>query len=149
MMSKKENNYCVIMAGGVGSRFWPFSREEKPKQFLDFFGTGRSLLQMTIDRFRPIVPVENMFIVTNIAYKHLILEQVPDIKESQILCEPARRNTAPCIAYATAHIRALCRRRLGNPTPNGSTDAHRQSDRSELFTRTGVVEKNHDPLGIE
>ena len=96
------------MAGGVGSRFWPFSREEKPKQFLDFFGTGKSLLQMTIDRFRPIVPVENMFIVTNIAYKHLILEQIPDIKESQILCEPARRNTAPCIAYATAHIRALC-----------------------------------------
>lgn len=149
MMSKKENNYCVIMAGGVGSRFWPFSREEKPKQFLDFFGTGRSLLQMTIDRFRLIVPVENMFIVTNIAYKHLILEQVPDIKESQILCEPARRNTAPCIAYATAHIRALCRRRLGNPTPNGSTDDHRQSDRAELFTRSGVGEKNNDPLGID
>ena len=137
------------MAGGVGSRFWPFSREEKPKQFLDFFGTGRSLLQMTIDRFRPIVPVENMFIVTNIAYKHLILEQVPDIKESQILCEPARRNTAPCIAYATAHIRALCRRRLGNPTPNGSTDDHRQSDRAELFTRSGAGEKNNDPLGID
>ena len=149
MMSKKENNYCVIMAGGVGSRFWPFSREEKPKQFLDFFGTGRSLLQMTIDRFRPIVPVENMFIVTNIAYKHLILEQVPDIKESQILCEPARRNTAPCIAYATAHIRALCRRRLGNPTPNGSTDDHRQSDRAELFTRSREGEKNNDPLGID
>ena len=137
------------MAGGVGSRFWPFSREEKPKQFLDFFGTGRSLLQMTIDRFRPIVPVENMFIVTNIAYKHLILEQVPDIKESQILCEPARRNTAPCIAYATAHIRALRRRRLGNPTPNGSTDDHRQSDRAELFTRSREGEKNNDPLGID
>lgn len=134
MMSKKENNYCVIMAGGVGSRFWPFSREEKPKQFLDFFGTGRSLLQMTIDRFRPIVPVENMFIVTNIAYKHLILEQVPDIKESQILCEPARRNTAPCIAYATAHIRALCRRRLGDPTP---------------ALPSGAGEKNNDPLGID
>ena len=137
------------MAGGVGSRFWPFSREEKPKQFLDFFGTGRSLLQMTIDRFRPIVPVEHMLIVTNIAYKHLILEQVPDIKESQILCEPARRNTAPCIAYATAHIRALCRRRLGNPTPNGSTDDHRQSDRAELFTRSREGEKNNDPLGID
>ena len=137
------------MAGGVGSRFWPFSREEKPKQFLDFFGTGRSLLQMTIDRFRPIVPVENMFIVTNITYKHLKLEQVPDIKESQILCEPARRNTAPCIAYATAHIRALCRRRLGNPTPNGSTDDHRQSDRAELFTRSREGEKNNDPLGID
>ena len=112
-MTKKENNYCVIMAGGVGSRFWPFSREEKPKQFLDFFGTGRSLLQMTVDRFRPLVPIENVFIVTNVAYKQLIREQVPDISEGQILCEPARRNTAPCIAYATAHIRALCLRRAG------------------------------------
>lgn len=107
-MTKKENNYCVIMAGGIGSRFWPYSRENKPKQFLDFFGTGRSLLQMTVDRFRPIVPIENMFIVTNVAYKQIIMEQVPDLKEVQILCEPARRNTAPCIAYATAHIRALC-----------------------------------------
>ena len=101
----KSNNYCVIMAGGIGSRFWPFSREEKPKQFLDFFGTGRSLLQMTVDRFRPIVPIENMIVVTNVAYKELILEQIPDMHESQILCEPARRNTAPCIAYATAWIK--------------------------------------------
>ncbi len=102
----KSNNYCVIMAGGIGSRFWPFSREEKPKQFLDFFGTGRSLLQMTVDRFRPIVPIENMIVVTNVAYKNLILEQIPDMHESQILCEPARRNTAPCIAYAVAWIKA-------------------------------------------
>jgi len=110
-MTKKENNYCVVMAGGVGSRFWPYSRAEKPKQFLDFFGTGRSLLQMTVDRFRPMVPIENVFIVTNVAYKQIILEQIPDLSESQILCEPARRNTAPCIAYATAHIRALCLQR--------------------------------------
>ena len=137
MMSKKENNYCVIMAGGVGSRFWPFSREEKPKQFLDFFGTGRSLLQMTIDRFRPIVPVENMFIVTNIAYKHLILEQVPDIKESQILCEPARRNTAPCIAYATAHIRALCLRRVG------MTAANQDWTRPEMKANIVVAASDH------
>ena len=94
------------MAGGVGSRFWPYSTEQKPKQFLDFFGTGRSLLQMTVDRFRPIVPIQNVLIVTNVAYKETILEQIPDLQESQILCEPARRNTAPCIAYATAHISA-------------------------------------------
>ena len=87
------------MAGGIGSRFWPYSRVEKPKQFLDFFGTGRSLLQMTVDRFRPIVPIENMVIVTNVAYRDIILEQIPDMQEEQILCEPARRNTAPCIAY--------------------------------------------------
>jgi len=105
-MAENETNYCVIMAGGIGSRFWPFSRAEKPKQFLDFFGTGRSLLQMTVDRFRPIVPIRNMVIVTNVAYKAIILEQIPDMKEEQILCEPARRNTAPCIAYATAWIKA-------------------------------------------
>jgi len=101
---EKENNFCVIMAGGIGSRFWPYSRNNRPKQFLDFFGTGRSLLQMTVDRFRPLVPIENMVIVTNVAYKQLILEQIPDMQEEQILCEPARRNTAPCIAYATAWI---------------------------------------------
>ena len=101
------------MAGGVGSRFWPFSRNDRPKQFLDFFGTSRSLLQMTVDRFRPLVPIENMLVVTNIAYKQLILEQVPDLEEKQILCEPARRNTAPCIAYAVSHIRAMCLRKAG------------------------------------
>lgn len=106
------------MAGGVGSRFWPFSRTDKPKQFLDFFGTGKSLMQMTVDRFRPLVPITNVFIVTNVAYKQIILEQIPDLKEEQILCEPARRNTAPCIAYATAHIRALCLRRAGLTAQN-------------------------------
>jgi mannose-1-phosphate guanylyltransferase len=105
-MTEYQNNFCVIMAGGIGSRFWPFSRAEKPKQFLDFFGTGRSLLQMTVDRFRPIIPIENVLIVTNVAYKDLILEQIPDLKDEQILCEPARRNTAPCIAYAVAAIKS-------------------------------------------
>ncbi|MBR2487454.1 MAG: mannose-1-phosphate guanylyltransferase [Paludibacteraceae bacterium] len=95
------------MAGGVGSRFWPFSRNHKPKQFLDFFGTGRSLLQMTIDRFRPIVPIENILIVTNVLYRDQVLEQIPDLKAEQVLCEPARRNTAPCIAYAAARIKAM------------------------------------------
>jgi mannose-1-phosphate guanylyltransferase len=104
---EKANNYCVIMAGGVGSRFWPFSRNSKPKQFLDFFGTGRSLLQMTIDRFRPIVPIEHILIVTNVAYRDQVLEQIPDLQSSQVLCEPARRNTAPCIAYAMARIKAM------------------------------------------
>ena len=104
-----KNNYCVIMAGGVGSRFWPFSRNHKPKQFLDFFGTGRSLLQMTIDRFRPIVPIENILIVTNVLYRDQVLEQIPDLTPEQVLCEPARRNTAPCIAYAAARIKAMAK----------------------------------------
>ena len=134
-MTESKNNYCVIMAGGVGSRFWPFSRENKPKQFLDFFGTGRSLLQMTVDRFRPIVPIENMFIVTNISYKQTILEQIPDMKESQILCEPARRNTAPCIAYATAHIRALCLQRAYGWTKD-------ECKQLEGYTKEGSMKGN-------
>ena len=107
------NNYCVIMAGGIGSRFWPYSRNARPKQFLDFFGIGRSLIQMTVDRFRSLVPIENVLIVTNVLYKDIILEQIPDIKPSQVLCEPARRNTAPCIAYAYAHIKGLIARKNG------------------------------------
>lgn len=102
-----KNNYCVIMAGGVGSRFWPFSTNKKPKQFLDFFGTGRSFLQMTFDRFSKIVPVENIYIASNSDYKDLILEQLPEISENQVLLEPARRNTAPCIAYAMNKIYTL------------------------------------------
>lgn len=95
------------MAGGVGSRFWPFSRNNRPKQFLDFMGTGRSLLQMTFDRFAKILPVENILVVSNFAYRDMILEQLPLIKPSQVLLEPARRNTAPCIAYAAARIRSI------------------------------------------
>ncbi len=102
-----KNNYCVIMAGGIGSRFWPVSRDGLPKQFLDFFGTGRSLLQMTFDRFTPIVPVENILIVTNRIYKELILEQLPDLSPHQVLLEPHRRNTAPCVAYAISRIKAM------------------------------------------
>ncbi|MEI8274041.1 MAG: mannose-1-phosphate guanylyltransferase [Paludibacter sp.] len=102
-----QNNYCIIMAGGVGSRFWPFSRNDRPKQFLDFFGTGRSLLQMTFDRVRHLVPAENILIVSNVIYKELILEQLPEINANQVLLEPNRRNTAPCIAYAVNRIKAI------------------------------------------
>jgi mannose-1-phosphate guanylyltransferase len=107
-----NNNYCVIMSGGIGSRFWPASRTTYPKQFLDFFGTGRSLLQQTFDRFRQIIPVENIYIVTNKIYKDLTLGQLPELKEHQILLEPQRRNTAPCIAFAANRIRAI------NPNAN-------------------------------
>ena len=102
-----NNNYCIIMAGGVGSRFWPFSRNDRPKQFLDFFGTGRSLLQLTFDRMRHLMPAENILIVSNVIYKDLILEQLPEITASQVLLEPNRRNTAPCIAYAINRIKAM------------------------------------------
>lgn len=95
------------MCGGVGSRFWPFSRTEYPKQFLDFFGTGLSLLQATFHRILPLVPAERIFLVTNAAYKPIVMEQLPEVKEENILCEPARRNTAPCICWASHHILAL------------------------------------------
>jgi mannose-1-phosphate guanylyltransferase len=101
-----KDNYCVIMGGGIGSRFWPFSRAGYPKQFLDFFGSGRSLLQMTFDRFAKLIPSENIYIVTNELYYSLVKEQLPDVHDRQVLLEPSRRNTAPCIAYAAYHIKA-------------------------------------------
>ena len=92
------------MCGGIGSRFWPYSRESKPKQFIDFLGTGRSLLQMSVDRISGIVPDRNIVVVTNAAYRDLIKEQCPELADANILCEPARRNTAPCITWAASHI---------------------------------------------
>ena len=140
----KENNYCVIMAGGVGSRFWPFSRNEKPKQFLDFFGTGRSLLQMTIDRFRPIVPIENILIVTNVAYRDQVLSQIPDMHSNQVLCEPARRNTAPCIAYAVSRIKAMAKGRHANIVVAASDHLILQEDkfREVVVECFDFIEKN-------
>lgn len=102
-----DNRYYVILCGGVGSRFWPFSKAAMPKQFIDFFGTGRSLLQMAFDRIQGIVPVDNIILVTNESYEPLIKEQLPEIKDHQIMLEPARRNTAPCIAWAAHHIKAI------------------------------------------
>jgi len=92
------------MAGGVGSRFWPLSRKAKPKQFLDILGTGRTLIQQTFDRFKKIIPVENILIVSNEEYAFLISEQLPEILPHNILLEPMRRNTAPCIAYSNFKI---------------------------------------------
>ena len=105
-MSNKHN-YCVIMAGGIGSRLWPMSKTLNPKQFHDVLGTGRTLLQQTFDRFTDICPRENIFIVTNSLYKNKVAEQLPLIGEAQILCEPDRRNTAPCVAYACFKIEGL------------------------------------------
>ena len=101
------HRYGVIMGGGGGSRFWPYSRASYPKQFIDFLGTGRSLLQMTYDRILPIVDKSNIILVTNADYAPLVREQLPDISEEQLLLEPARRNTAPCIAWAARHIAAI------------------------------------------
>ena len=102
-MHKNRHRYCVIMCGGIGSRFWPYSRARLPKQFIDFLGTGRTLLQMSFERISTVVPKENILVVTNRRYADLVREQLPEITENQILLEPARRNTAPCIAWAAWH----------------------------------------------
>lgn len=99
-----NNNYAVIMAGGIGSRFWPMSRSTFPKQFLDILGTGETLIQQTFRRLTKSCPAENILVVTNAKYKSLCLDQLTDILEDNILCEPTMRNTAPCIAYASFKI---------------------------------------------
>lgn len=101
-----KNNYCLIMSGGIGSRFWPASRELKPKQFLDFLGMGKTLLRLTFERMAALIPVENIIVVTSTSYKEMTMQELPELSENQILLEPIRRNTAPCIAYATYHIKA-------------------------------------------
>ena len=102
----RNNNHLVIMAGGVGSRFWPMSTEETPKQFIDVLGVGRSLLQLTRDRFESVVPHDNIWVVTNRKYVRMVQQQLPDMPTNHILCEPCRRNTAPCIAYVSWRIKA-------------------------------------------
>lgn len=102
----KSDNHLVIMAGGVGSRFWPMSTPEKPKQFIDVLGCGRTLLQLTADRFKGICLAENIWVVTSEQYAGIVREQLPDIPEENILKEPCRRNTAPCIAYVSWKIKA-------------------------------------------
>ena len=100
------NNHLVIMAGGVGSRFWPMSTVERPKQFIDVLGTGKTLLQLTVERFGSLVSPDHVWVVTNQKYSSIVAEQLPDIPRTNILCEPCRRNTAPCIAYISWRIKA-------------------------------------------
>lgn len=107
-----NNQYVAIMAGGIGSRFWPMSREDKPKQFLDILGTGQTLIQSTYERFKKICPQENIYILTNERYRTLVKEQLTGIKDEQILGEPMRKNTAPTIAYFSEKIAQL------DPTAN-------------------------------
>lgn len=107
-MMNTENNFCIILAGGIGRRLWPVSRKDMPKQFIDFFGTGRTLLQQTYDRFVRILPPSHIMVSTHIEYKQLVREQLPDIPESNILAEPVRLSTAPSAAWASCYIGSLC-----------------------------------------
>jgi mannose-1-phosphate guanylyltransferase len=102
-----QHNFLVIMAGGAGTRFWPISRNNNPKQFHDVLGTGKTLLQQTADRFKNICPIENIYVVTSLQYAEIVKEQLPYISKNQIIAEPNRKNTAPCIAYACYKINVL------------------------------------------
>ena len=102
-----NNTYVAIMAGGIGSRFWPASRTARPKQFLDILGVGKSLIRLTFERFLHLCPAENIFIVTNKQYAGLVKEHLPELTDNQILTEPSRNNTAPCIAYTAFKLQAL------------------------------------------
>ncbi|HTD93502.1 MAG TPA: sugar phosphate nucleotidyltransferase, partial [Chitinophagaceae bacterium] len=94
-----ENRYVAIMAGGIGSRFWPMSRHNHPKQFLDILGTGKTLIQQTVDRYKKVVPLKNIYIITSREYVQTVKTQLPELPVGNILAEPSRKNTAPCIAY--------------------------------------------------
>ena len=98
-------NHIVIMAGGIGSRLWPMSTPEYPKQFVDVIGCGKSLIQLTVERFLPLCSIQHMWVVTSERYTDIVKEQLPELPESQILAEPEARNTAPCIAYACWKIK--------------------------------------------
>lgn len=102
-----DHYYCIIMAGGVGKRFWPYSHKSFPKQFLDFFGTGQTLLQQTFDRYKQIVPSSHIFISTHKDFKEMVLESLPEVDERQLIIEEERRNTAPAIAYASHVIQGI------------------------------------------
>ena len=106
-MEKNKSNYVAIMAGGVGSRFWPASREHTPKQFLDILGVGKSLIRLTYERFTNIVDPQNILVVTNKIYKDLVKEHIPEIPESNIITEPSRNNTGPCVAYTAFRLEAM------------------------------------------
>jgi mannose-1-phosphate guanylyltransferase len=133
-----SNTYVVIMAGGVGTRFWPYSRAEKPKQFLDIIGCGKTLIQLTFDRFKDKVPIENIYIVSNNKYRELIIEQLPGITENQLLLEPFQRNTAPCVAYASYKIASK------NPDANIIVTP---SDHA-IFNETAFLETIEEALAI-
>ena len=102
-----SNNYVAIMAGGVGSRFWPASREKTPKQFLDIFGVGKSLIRMTYERFLKVVPKEHIYVVTNERYRDLVKKHIPELSDNQILGEPSRNNTAPSVAYTAFKLHQI------------------------------------------
>ena len=142
----KDNRFCVIMCGGVGSRFWPYSRKAMPKQFIDFLGTGRSLLQLTVDRLEGIVPSQNIIILTNEKYSSIVQEQLPLINPEQILLEPTMRNTAPCIAWAAWHIKALNPNAIIMVSPSDHFIIKLNDFKDSIVKAFEFLEKNDDTI---
>lgn len=137
--------YVVLMAGGVGVRFWPYSRNSRPKQFLDVLGTGRTLLQSTYDRFLPLCPVENILVVTHHDHSALVIEQLPNLKPTQILVEPMRKNTAPCIAYANYKIRKMNPNAVVVVTPSDQL-VLKEQEFQEVITKAASQASKQDKL---
>ena len=119
-----RRNFCVILAGGLGTRLWPMSREKKPKQFIDVFGTGKSLLQTTYERFASFIPTDNIIVVTNESYRQLVIDQIPGIKYENVLMEPMRRNTVPAVTWSALEVRRRCPdgRFIVSPSDQNITD---------------------------
>jgi mannose-1-phosphate guanylyltransferase len=147
----EQSIHVVVMAGGSGTRFWPYSRNAKPKQFLDILGMGRSLLQMTFDRFQELVPASNIWVVSNKIYKDLIAEQLPELDDQQILMEPSKKNTAPCIAYATYKIRQKDPNAVVVVTPSDAAifDTRRYLEVIQLATRSAASDDRLITIGIK
>jgi len=143
-MTNKQDIYALIMAGGTGSRFWPLSTEEKPKQFLDVLGVGKSLLRLTFERLIGIANTHQIFVLTNVNYKSLVLEQLPELKEDQIICEPERKNTAPCIAFAAAKIFKINRKATLVVAPSDHLILNKT--RFEELVQRAILEANANQL---
>lgn len=140
-----RNPHVVIMAGGVGSRFWPLSTPEYPKQFIDILGCGRTLIQLTVDRFEGVAPIENFWVVTNAKYVDIVKEQIPGIPESHILAEPEARNTAPCIAWACWKIKAEDENANIVVTPSDAVVMNSEEFRRVVKNSLGFT-ANHDAI---
>lgn len=138
----KEKNYCVILAGGLGTRLWPMSREKMPKQFIDVLGTGQTLLQATYSRFAHFIDEENILIVTNEKYRSLVLEQIPGIDEANVLVEPMRRNTVPAVTWAALEVKRRCPDGCLVVSPSDQNISGAEAFEEDVLRGLSYVEKN-------
>lgn len=148
MNTANQNNYCVILAGGRGRRLWPCSRDQHPKQFIDLFGTGRTLLQSTFDRFAKVMELDHIFVCTCKEYKPLVMEQLPDIDERNILVEPINRNTAPSVAWANMRIKRTCPAANIVVTPSDQLVVNEESFQKSLEIGINYVSENNVLLAM-